>query len=133
MSDENVEIVRRNLGDFAVTGKLAPEVAEDFVWDMSTFRGWPDQPLYRGSDAFYEFLAAWQEPYEDWSFEVDDVLDGGGDDVVALVTQRGRPHGGDMDVHLEFGLIYTLQDGLIRHIHVYAAKVDALEAAGLAA
>ena len=65
MSEENVEIVRRGLEDFAVTGELAPEVAEDLVWDMSTFRGW--------------------------------------------------------------------QDGLIRHIQVYSAKQDALDAAGLRA
>jgi hypothetical protein len=67
MSDDNVEIVRRGLEDFVVTGKLAPEVADDFVWD------------------------------------------------------------------LEFGALYTIRDGLIRHIQAYSAKLDALEAAGLAA
>jgi isochorismate hydrolase len=80
MSDDNVEIVRWGLEDSVVTGKLAPEVADDFVWDMSTFRDWPDEPLFH-----------------------------------------------------EFGALYTIRDGVIRHIQVYSTTLDALEAAGLAA
>jgi ketosteroid isomerase-like protein len=131
MSEENVEMVRRGLEDFVVTGELAPDVADDVVWDMSTFQGWPDEPLFHGWEGFYEFFAAWREPHEDWSLILDDILDAGGENVVALLTQKGKPHGSDSDVHLEFGVLYTIRDGVIRQMQVYSAKQDALEAAGL--
>jgi ketosteroid isomerase-like protein len=132
MSEENVEIVRRSLEDFAVTEQLVPEVAKDLVWDMSTFRGWPDEPRYHGWDGFYEFFAAWREPYDDWTLTVDDLLDPGGDHVLALATQRGKPRGSDSDVQLEFGAVYTVRDGLIRHGQIYSEQAHALQAVGLA-
>jgi ketosteroid isomerase-like protein len=132
MSEENVGIVRRSLEDFAATEELVPEVAEDLVWDMSTFRGWPDEPRYHGRDEFYEFFAAWREPYDDWSLTVDDLLDPGGDHVLALATQRGRPRGSDSDVQLEFGAVYTVRDSLIRHVQIYSEPAHALQGVGLA-
>jgi ketosteroid isomerase-like protein len=132
MSEANVEIVRRSLEDFAVTEELVPAVAKDLVWDMSTFRGWPDEPRYHGWDEFYEFFAAWREPYADWSLTVDNLLDPGGDHVLALVTQRGKPHGSDSDVQLEFGAVYTVRDGLIRQVQIFSEQADALQAVGLA-
>jgi ketosteroid isomerase-like protein len=132
MSEENVEIVRRSLEDFAVTEELVPMVAKDLVWDMSAFRGWPDEPRCHGWDEFYEFFAAWREPYDDWSLTVDDLLDAGGAHVVALVTQRGKPRGSDSDVELDFGAIYTVRDGLIREVQIYSEQAHALQAVGLA-
>ena len=42
MSQENVELVRAGYEHFLATGVLLREIiAEDFVWDMSTFGGWP--------------------------------------------------------------------------------------------
>jgi hypothetical protein len=43
MSQENVEIVERALEEFVATGQFSYEIAADFIWDVSTFRGWPDQ------------------------------------------------------------------------------------------
>ena len=132
MSEENVEIVRRSLETFAVSEQLSPEVAKDLVWDMSSFRGWPDEQLYHGWDGFYEFFAAWRGPYEDWRLTLDDLLDTDGEHVLALMTQKARPHGSDSDVQLESSLLYTVRDGLIRRVQVYSVQAEALEAARLA-
>ena len=49
MSQENIERLRRGFEHFAATGEfLAENVHADFVWDMSTFRGWPEQQTYLG-------------------------------------------------------------------------------------
>jgi ketosteroid isomerase-like protein len=131
MSEDNVEIVRSGLGVFTSTGELSAAIAPDLVWDMSTFQGWPEDPLYHRREGFGGFLAAWRDPYDDWSLSVEQVLDAGGDQVVALVTQRGRPHGSDSEVHLRYGLVFSLDDGLIRRIQAYATAAEAMEAVGL--
>ena len=47
MSQENVEGVRRGYEHFRETGDFQEETfAPGFVWDMSTFRGWPAQHTY---------------------------------------------------------------------------------------
>ena len=44
MSAENVDIIRRGYEDFIATGALSEDItAPEFVWDMSTFRGWPER------------------------------------------------------------------------------------------
>jgi hypothetical protein len=49
MTRENVEVFRRGWKHFRATGDLLSEIVDpDFVWDMSTFRGWPEQQTYQG-------------------------------------------------------------------------------------
>jgi hypothetical protein len=68
MSQENVEIVRRAWEHFLSTGEsLADAFAPDFVSDMSTFRGWPEQPHYEGVEGLNAFLRDWFEPFDEWS------------------------------------------------------------------
>jgi ketosteroid isomerase-like protein len=131
MSQENVEIVKRVLEEFIATGQFSDEVAADVLWDMSTFRGWPDQPVFHGFDGFAEFMNAWREPYDDWSMAVEQVLDAGGDRVVAVVVQRGRLRGSDADVGLRYGIVYTVENGKSRRAQVYMTADEALEAVGL--
>ena len=131
MSRENVELVKRGFEVFMATGKLSDEFAPDHIWDLSTFRGWPDQPVFQGSDGFSEFITAWTQPYDDWNIAVENVLDAGDDRVVAVLMQRGRLRGSDADVSLRYGIVYTVGDGRIRAAQVYHDHADALEAVGL--
>jgi ketosteroid isomerase-like protein len=131
MSQENVEIVTGALEEFIATGRLTDAVGADFTWDMSSFRGWPDQPTFHGFDGFSEFMNAWREPYEDWSMAIEQVLDAGGDEVLAVVVQRGRLRGSDSDVGLRYGLVYTVLDGHVRRARAYASPEEAFEAAGV--
>jgi len=110
MSRENVEIVKRVVENFIATDRLTDEVAADFIWDMSTFRGWPDQPAFHGFDGFTAFIDAWREPYDDWSMAIEQLLDGGGDRVVGVLAQRGRLRGSDTDVALRYGVVYTVEN-----------------------
>jgi hemolysin type calcium-binding protein len=79
MSQENVEIVRRVLEEFAATQRLTDDVGPEFVWDMSRFEGWPEEPTYRGEDRFMEFFRTWVDAYDEWAQAIDRVIDAGDD------------------------------------------------------
>jgi ketosteroid isomerase-like protein len=55
----------------------------------------------------------------------------GANRVVVTLYQRGRPRGGDSWVEMHYGLIYTVEEGLIIRVQFYATPGEALEAAGL--
>jgi hypothetical protein len=49
MSRENVELVWQRAEQFMATGEVEDEWYDpDFVWDMSTFAGWPEKPKATG-------------------------------------------------------------------------------------
>ena len=112
---------------------LADVLAADFVWDMSTFEGWPEEPEFTGAEELREFVTVWREPWDDWSMQLEEIHDCGDDRVLALLHQSGKPHGSDSTVHLDYGMVCTLEDGLVRRIQAYATLDDARQAAGLGA
>src|SRR2546427_12422608 len=112
MSDQNVEIVRRGYEHFAATRDVLAEItAADFVWDMSKFRGWPEQQTYEGIEGARDFLRDWGEAWDDWKVEVDALHDAG-DQVVAIVRQRGRSKTSGLVVDMAFGQGWTVRDGM---------------------
>jgi ketosteroid isomerase-like protein len=131
MSQENVEVVRRVLEEFIATRQFSDEVAVDVVWDMSSFQGWPDRSVFHGLEGFTRFLSAWIEPYDEWSMDLEQILDAGGNQVVAALVQRGRLRGSTSVVGLRYGIVYTVEDGQVRGAKVYTTPEEALEAAGL--
>jgi ketosteroid isomerase-like protein len=133
MSQENVDVVRRMLAAFKAEPQRAWRefFAPDAVHDMSTVAGWPDRAEYRGFDEFLEFLAGWTEPYDDWSYELEMAVDAGGDEVVATLYQHGKLRGSDSWADLHYGIVYTVESGLISRAQVYTSAEEALEAARL--
>jgi ketosteroid isomerase-like protein len=131
MSRENVEVVAASLREFKTTQRPTQFQAPDFVWDMRAFRGWPDEPEYRGLDGFMEFFTKWIEPYDEWDMDVEDLVDAGHDRVVAVVRQRGRLRGADSWVDLRFAVVCTVAQRLIRRMQGFTTPDEALEAVGL--
>jgi ketosteroid isomerase-like protein len=131
MSQENVEIVRRATAEFDESQPLSESFAPDFVWDTRTDRVYPEQKEFHGWDGFFEFIEDWLDAYDEWDNEIGDVLDAGGSQVVILCHQRGRLQDSQAWVELDYGLVYTVEEGLIRRIQVYDTPEEALEAAGL--
>jgi ketosteroid isomerase-like protein len=82
-------------------------------------------------DEFNDFLVAWIEPYDEWSYEVEKILDAGGNRIVVTVHQRGKPRGSDSWIDAAFAIVYRIEGGLIQRAQVYANAAKALEAAGL--
>jgi ketosteroid isomerase-like protein len=131
MSQENIEVVRRGYEHWMATGELSSELVHpEVVWDMSTFRGWPEQQTYSGVEGANQFLADWGETWEDWEVDVEQYLDAG-EDVVTIVRQRGRSKATGVAVEMHFGQIWTVRDGQQTRLRMYASPEEALETAGL--
>jgi ketosteroid isomerase-like protein len=131
MSEGNVELVRRAFAQFQATGDFDPELTDpDYVWDMSTFRGWPGDREYRGIDGARRFLREWLEAWDNWELELRELHDAG-DQVVAIVHQRGRSKAAGLPVEMEFAQVFTLRDGMQVRMEMYADPSEALAAAGL--
>jgi ketosteroid isomerase-like protein len=100
---------------------------------VTTFSGFmQDESTLRGVDEFLEWRATWMDPYDDWSYEPEKILDAGANRVAVTLHQRGKPRGSDSWVDMHYGLVYTVEEGLISRIEFYATPEEALEAAGLA-
>jgi ketosteroid isomerase-like protein len=131
VSRENVELVRGMFRDLDGVYGLIGVTAPDFVWDLTTFEGWTEQGEFHGLDAFVGFLRTWVEPYEEWNVEIESILDADGGDVVAILRQKGRLRDSDSAVELHYGIVYTIEGGLVQRARAYATPEKALEAIGL--
>ena len=69
MSQENVEIVRSGTTSIVnlTVDFLAELLALDYVWDMSTFRGWAEQTDLRGHRGARLFIREWTAAFDDWA------------------------------------------------------------------
>jgi ketosteroid isomerase-like protein len=131
MSAENVDIIRRGYEEFIATGEPTEDImAPEFVWDMSTFRDWPERNTYEGVEGMREFIGDWTAAWEDWRLEVEDLADAG-DEVVAIVRQSGRSKTTGLPVDMRFAQLWTLSDGKQTRMRMYADPEEALRAADL--
>ena len=131
MSAENVEIVRLGYDEFLATGELVERItAPEFVWDMSTFHGWPERQTYEGPEGTGEFLTDWVSAWEDWRLEVRELIDAG-DDVVAILRQSGRSKTTGLEVDMDFAQVWTIKDGKQTRMRMYADPDEALREVGL--
>jgi uncharacterized protein len=131
MSRENVERLRRGYEHLIATGDFLNEnFHAEFVWDMSTFHGWPEQQTYLGIEGARQFIAEWTSAWDDWELEVEDYIDAG-DRVVVIGRQRGRSKPTGVLVEMHFGQVWTTRGGQGIRMQMYASPEEALEAAGL--
>jgi len=131
-SEENVEIVRRAYEHRRATGDFLEAVlAHDFVWDMSTFRGWPEQQTYVGIEEARRFIREWTGAFEGWQIEIESIRAAGLDKVVGIVRQRGRAKSSGLPVDMRLGQVFTLRDGMETRMEMYSDPAEALRAVGL--
>ncbi len=131
MSQQNVEIVRAGFEYFRATLDFRPEIiAPEFVWDMSTFDGWPEQRQYLGIEGARQFLRDWLEAWDEWEIDIEALRDGG-DKVVAVVRQFGRSKTTGLEVDMTFAQVFTIRDGKQVRMEMYADPAAGLAAAGL--
>jgi ketosteroid isomerase-like protein len=137
MSQENVEIVARSFeafqegmrrGDLAVWFD-SEDLADDFEWVI------PPEVVglgtYRGREGFLEFMRAWTEDYENWSIDLERVIDAGEDRVVGVFHHRAIGKASGVPIELVQGIVWELADGRVVRMRNYMTPAEALEAAGL--
>ena len=129
MSRENVEIVRRvyealNRGDWdAVFRDAHPD------FEMTTQRG-PTAGTHKGREGVQGYGEDYIEAFDNFRVEPETFHETG-DLVVVLVTRRGRPKGGTVDMVVRNGHLFTVRNGKIVSMRSFPDPKKALEAAGL--
>ncbi len=130
MSQEHLEVVRRvyadwERGQWAASGDLFDPGLE-VVFSASAF---PDAGIYHGGRETLDAWGRWLDAWEEFSLELEDVIDAG-DEIVALQRLRGRGKESGVTVDADVGVIFTCDHGVIRRM-VFCGRQEALEAAGL--
>jgi ketosteroid isomerase-like protein len=129
MSQENVDRLRAiwdawNRGDLD-TSMLDPDVVyEDTVLPDSAGE------TYRGPEGVLRGWIRWAEAWEEFTTEVEQIVDAG-ERLVSIHTVhlRGKHSGASMT--FRYAYVYTLRDGKVIHIRSYLNPAEALKAVGL--
>jgi ketosteroid isomerase-like protein len=131
MSQENVEIVRREYEHFSRTGELTQDLyAAEF--EFHDFAGAP-HPTRRGFEEWRQWARDVREAFGGFTLEPQELLDCG-DQVVAVVFLRGQASGSGIDleqIQPPFAAVWTLRDGKIVRGQVLSSKAEALATVGL--
>ena len=134
MSQENLDALRRGFEHVTRTGKLLREYFRpDLVWDTTTLAsaGGLNLGTWIGVDDANRWLAEWTEGFENWSIDIEEVVDAG-DQVVTLARQHAKARHGGPEVEMRLAQVWTFRDGLIARMEMYSDRAEALEAVGLA-
>ena len=125
-----MEIVRQMYEQAGERPEALYEIlADDVHWDASAV-GQLELGVVQGRDAVMEFFRRWVGAFEQWGYDVEELLDAG-ECVIARVHQWGRGKASGVEVDGRFWQVWTFRDGkAIRTTH-HREKAEALEAAGL--
>jgi ketosteroid isomerase-like protein len=144
MSQENVDIVRGwyevvnrwlesywanpggPIGETPGTDGVFDRMTPDAEWD------WPLTPeTFRGRDQLLGAVSDWIETVDAWRLEIEDVIDGSNDRVVAVVRVVARGRGSGAPVYQRVFSVITIRDRKVAQLHDFSERAEALEAAGL--
>jgi ketosteroid isomerase-like protein len=131
MSEENVEIVRRSV-EAHQRGDLDAAFAEfdaEIEWVETESLG-PDAAVYRGTANARLAVEAWLGMWAEYESMTEQIIDAG-NEVVVLMTERGRGKGSGVEVERELAGVHTLRDGKIVRTRLFGSWDQALEAVGL--
>ena len=130
MSPENVEIVRAiyeafNRRDWdALFGDADPGTA--FIYhNVGT-----DAGTRRGREEVVAFAEEYGGAFDKLIWEPEEFFDRE-DRVVAIVSVRSRPPGGDVDLVVRNGHLWTIHGGVVLSMESFPTPESALEASGL--
>ena len=125
MSQENVEVVRRNYDHLSKTRQPLADVCDEQIeFSFAWMEG-------RGLDGLQQATAQWTSTFEEWHIEARELIEVGPDQVIAIVRDRARAKGSNAEIDNEFAHLWTLRDGLIIRFDAFTERAQPLEAAGL--
>jgi hypothetical protein len=141
MSRENVELVRRQIGDVDLAAVLRDDAAwaarlaeiepyfdEDFEFVVVT----PGQPTSgRGFAEYRVLFLDWIQPWETYRPKIEKIIDLG-ERVAVLGQDRGRMKGMDREIEGPKGLVlYSFKASKVTRVEYYFDREEGLRAAGL--
>jgi ketosteroid isomerase-like protein len=102
--------------------RIDPETEWDWLFSPETFRG-PEELLHAVRD--------WLETVSDWRIEVEEVIEGSGDRVLANNRIVARGKGSGTPVIQRVFAVITVRSGRIARIQDHTERAEGFEAAGL--
>jgi uncharacterized protein len=129
VSRENVELVHRVCAAFAGgdIDTIYACVAPDVEWDFTNADTWLEEQVYRGYDAIGEFFGKWVGEWEDYRFEVEEVIDAG-DKAVVVIHDEGRAKSSGVKLERRHAEVWTVRDGMVVRIEPFDDTAEALAA-----
>src|SRR5215212_5211325 len=127
MSQQNIEIVR---GAWAAFMRHDNAAALGFYDPEVELHGHVDGGVYRGLDGVRDFFGEWLAAWDEFSTDVEEWIDAG-DDVIAVVYERARGRRSDVPVEQRQWHVWTVRNGKLLRLRIYATRSEALEAVGL--
>ena len=132
MSQENVEIVRRNYEAFADGGfDRWMEYWSDDLDYRPAKDGVDDPGPVHGKDAMRKHIGDWIETFDEFWFGPVELIDAGEDTVVGVERYGGRAKQSGVETDQTCGIVFTIREGKIARCREYATRAEAIEAAGL--
>jgi len=132
MSERDVDVVR---SQFAATNGGDFDLAMTFYAEDVELIVAPEAFLvsgrFAGKRAVGRWFADWFATFEPgYRFEIETTRDLG-DAVLLIATHSGRGRASGVEVTGRTGYLYTVRDGLIKRVELFARGEDALAAAGI--
>lgn len=128
MSRENVELIREAC-------EHGLEDPEGFFAIMDADVSWESQLVdskpTRGVDALREFFRHWVGAFREITFEWEELIDAGEDQVVTIGRWWGTGKSSGAPVAIHLVQVWTLRDGKVIRCRDYADRAQALLAAGV--
>jgi uncharacterized protein len=130
MSQENVDLARRGYEAFArrdldaVFELFDPEIEAHDPPEM------PDAAIHRGREAVRRDWEHTYELFEDFTVEIEKLIDCG-DDVVVFLLYRGRGTESGAEVEASMANVWTVRDGKAIRLRQFLDRAKALESVGL--
>jgi ketosteroid isomerase-like protein len=134
MSEGNVELVRRAFAEYgpSVTGFAEAVrsglIASDAEFDISAL--YSDAPVIRGVADWLEFADSlpWGRSTK---FEPEEFFDVDDERVLVFMHVTAKGEGSGVPVEIRDAHEYTIRDGVVVRMKVWADRAEALKAAGL--
>jgi ketosteroid isomerase-like protein len=87
-------------------------------------------PSY-GLDGAMRIRSAWLDAWDEHRIDIEETLDGGGDDVVATAHLIGRGRGSGVEVDVRLYGHLRVRDGKVVYVYEHEDRADALKAVGM--
>ena len=131
MSEENVDRMRRAFEAWERDDRPKAEalLRESFAPDFEMHPLYLDK-VYRGVEGMWAMLADVRETWEDYRFELEEILDWD-DHVLVMGRILGRGAASGVPINQPLAILFTFRDDKAVRGRSFTSKQDALEAAGL--
>ena len=84
---------------------------------------------FTGWDGFRQWIAQWEEAWDEINYEPLELIDVDDRLLVARVRVTGRGAGSGLEINREFAYLWEIRDGRAIRFHLYGSPERALQAA----